>query len=187
MFRSVGAIIFGLAADRWGRKWPFIINCGLFIALELGTGFVNTYQQFLAVRAFFGIAMGGIYGNCAATALDDCPEDARGFISGLLQQGYAFGYLLCVIFNRAIADTSPHSWRALFWFGACPPVLIIIFRMLLPETEGYLAQKSLEHESAGKEFIQQGRKSIKVYWLICIYLVLIMTGMNFMSHGSQVS
>ncbi|KAI5288155.1 hypothetical protein KEM52_001281 [Ascosphaera acerosa] len=60
MFRSVGSVAFGLAADRWGRKWPFIVNNLLFIALELGTGFCNTYKQFLACRSLFGVAMGGM-------------------------------------------------------------------------------------------------------------------------------
>ena len=67
MLRSVGSIIFGLAADRYGRKWPFVINNLLFIVLELGTGFCSTYEEFLGVRALFGIAMGGLYGNAAAT------------------------------------------------------------------------------------------------------------------------
>ena len=69
MLRSVGSIIFGLAADRYGRKWPFIINNVLFIILELSTGFCSTYKQFLGVRALFGIAMGGLYGNAAATGM----------------------------------------------------------------------------------------------------------------------
>lgn len=185
MLRSVGAVIFGLAGDKWGRKWPFIANCLLFVALELGTGFVQTYQQFLGVRALFGIAMGGIYGNCAATALEDCPMEARGIISGLLQQGYAFGYLLCVVFHRAITFNTSHGWRALFWFGACPPVLIIIARALLPETDTFLAQKHLQKETPGLSFAKQGKKAMKEYWLMFIYLVLFMSGMNFMSHGSQ--
>lgn len=185
MLRSVGAIIFGLAGDKWGRKWPFIINCVLFIICELGTGFVQNYSQFLGVRAMFGIAMGGIYGNAAATALEDCPMEARGIISGLLQQGYAFGYLLCVIFNRAITINSPHSWRALFWFGACPPVLIILWRMCLPETDTFLAQKLLEREKPDGGFVHNARKAFEVYWFMFIYLVLFMSGMNFMSHGSQ--
>ena len=134
MFRSVGSIIFGIAADRYGRKWPFIVNNVLFIVLELvsqrreasvsghrgrsmtpsfersalaiaktggghgdsrlmcdifsqGTGFCQTYGQFLACRALFGIAMGGLYGNAAATALEDLPEETRGLMSGILQQG----------------------------------------------------------------------------------------------------
>lgn len=72
MLRSVGSIIFGLAADRYGRKWPFIINNLLFIVLELGTGFCSTYNEFLGVRALFGIAMGGLYGNAAATGKTLC-------------------------------------------------------------------------------------------------------------------
>ena len=63
MLRSVGAIIFGIAADRYGRKWPFVVNNLLFIVLELGTGFTYSYSSFLACRALFGIAMGGLYGN----------------------------------------------------------------------------------------------------------------------------
>ena len=98
MLRSIGSIIFGLAADRWGRKWPFIVNNVLFIVLELATGFCTDYHSFLGVRALFGIAMGGLYGNAAATALEDCPEAARGLVSGMLQQGYAFGYLLATVF-----------------------------------------------------------------------------------------
>lgn len=83
MLRAVGAISFGIVSDRWGRKWPFVMNNLLFIALELGTGFCQTYEQFLAVRALFGIAMGGLYGNATATALEDCPDAARGIISGM--------------------------------------------------------------------------------------------------------
>ncbi|KAF5115259.1 hypothetical protein DV495_000491 [Geotrichum candidum] len=189
MLRSVGAVIFGIAGDKWGRKWPFIVNCALFVVLELGTGFVQTYKQFLGVRALFGIAMGGIYGNCAATALDDCPVEARGIISGFLQQGYAFGYLLCVVFNRAITYNTSHGWRALFWFGAAPPVLIILWRMMLPETDTFKAQKHMEKEQTDNGeaggFIHNGKKAFGTYWLMFIYLVLFMAGMNFMSHGSQ--
>ncbi|KAK7206080.1 sugar transporter family protein [Myxozyma melibiosi] len=185
MLRSVGAVIFGLLSDRFGRKWPFVANCFLFIVLELGTGFVQTYKQFLGVRALFGIAMGGIYGNCAVTALDDCPLEARGIISGMLQEGYALGYLLAVIFNRALTYTTAKGWRSLFWFGAGPPVLIIIFRLCLPETDTYLAQKFVEREDKKTEFVKAAKHSVKDYWHIMIYLVILMAGFNFMSHGSQ--
>jgi len=187
MLRSVGSIVFGLAADRYGRKWPFIVNNILFIVLELGTGFCNTYNEFLGVRALFGIAMGGLYGNAAATALEDCPEAARGIISGMLQQGYAFGYLLATVFSRAFVDTVGHGWRPLFWFGAGPPVLIIIFRLCLPETKAYQERQRLREESpnAAKVFLNEGKVALKRHWLLLIYMVLLMAGFNFMSHGSQ--
>lgn len=182
MFRSVGSIAFGLAADRYGRKWPFVINNLLFIVLELGTGFCQTYKQFLACRALFGIAMGGLYGNAAATALEDCPEEARGLISGMLQQGYAFGYLLATAFARGLVNTTSHGWRPLFWFGACPPVLIIIFRLCLPETAAYNERVAVrnEHGNIGKTFIAEGKVALKRHWLLLIYLVLLMAGFNFM-------
>ncbi|KAI0127185.1 carboxylic acid transporter protein-like protein [Xylariales sp. AK1849] len=188
MFRSVGSILFGIAADRYGRKWPFIVNNVLFIVLELGTGFCQTYQQFLACRALFGIAMGGLYGNAAATALEDLPAEARGLMSGLLQQGYAFGYLLAAAFARGLVNTTSHGWRPLYWFGACPPVLLIIWRFFLGETKQYQQHQLLRSEhggSVGKTFIEEGKVALKRHWLLLTYLVLLMAGFNFMSHGSQ--
>lgn len=204
MLRSVGSIIFGIASDRWGRKWPFIVNQFLFIVLELGTGFCQTYKQFLACRALFGIAMGGVFGNAAATALEDCPSEARGIISGLLQQGYAFGYLLATAFSRALVGTTPHGWRPLYWFAACPPVLIILFRMCLPETETFRHRQATREEVRGgvaASFFSEGKVTLKRHWLLLSYLVLLMAGFNFMvrlfrkmigtlltihqSHGSQ--
>lgn len=187
MFRSVGSTIFGIAADRYGRKWPFIVNCFLFIVLELGTGFTQTYKQFLACRALFGIAMGGLYGNAAATALEDCPEAARGLISGMLQQGYAFGYLLATAFARALVNTTSHGWRPLYWFGACPPVLLIIARLFMPETDSF-KERMLVRDASGHiagTFIEEGRVAVKKHWILLTYLVLLMAGFNFMSHGSQ--
>ncbi|KAK3069559.1 Carboxylic acid transporter [Teratosphaeriaceae sp. CCFEE 6253] len=187
MFRSVGAIIFGIAADRYGRKWPFVVNNILFIVLELGTGFCQTYKQFLACRALFGVAMGGIYGNCAATAIEDVPEKARGIVSGMLQQGYAFGYLLATAFSRALVNTTPHGWRPLFWFGACPPILFIAFRLCLPETDSFIERQRVRAagHNVGKTFISEGKVALRRHWLLLIYLVLLMAGFNFMSHGSQ--
>lgn len=166
---------------------PFVVNNLLFIVLELGTGFCQTYQQFLACRALFGIAMGGLYGNAAATALEDCPQAARGIISGLLQQGYAFGYLLATAFARGLVNTTPHGWRPLYWFGACPPVLIIIFRLCLPETQAYQKRVAIREQQASVAgtFIAEGKVALKKHWLLLIYLVLLMAGFNFMSHGSQ--
>lgn len=156
-----------------------------------GTGFTQTYSQFLACRALFGIAMGGLYGNAAATALEDLPEVTRGLMSGILQQGYAFGYLLATAFARGLVNTTGHEWRPLFWFGACPPVLIIIFRLLLPETNVHQARESVRRTSdaAGtsisKTFLREGKVALKRHWLLLVYLVLLMAGFNFMSHGSQ--
>ena len=106
MLRTVGALIFGAIGDTYGRKWPYIINLSCLMVIQIGTGFVTTFQQFLGLRALFGVAMGGLFGICAAEALGDAPKKARGVLSGIFQEGYAFGYLLAVVFQRAIADTT---------------------------------------------------------------------------------
>lgn len=80
MLRTIGAFIFGYLGDKYGSKWPFVVNLILMCILQVGTGFISTFKQFLGVRALFGIIMGGIYGNATATALDDCPIKAKGFI-----------------------------------------------------------------------------------------------------------
>jgi MFS transporter, SHS family, lactate transporter len=129
MLRSVGALIFGVFSDRYGRKWPMIINLFLFIVLELGSGFTQNLTQFLAVRSLYGIAMGGLFGPAAATALEDLPYEARGLLSGLFEQGYATGYLLAALFYRALVPTTSHGWRSLFWFAFSLPHLAL-FRLL---------------------------------------------------------
>ncbi|KAI7778644.1 hypothetical protein LA080_001877 [Diaporthe eres] len=198
MLRSVGALIFGIVSDRYGRKWPMVICLVLFIILELASGFAQNLKQFLAIRSLYGIAMGGLFGPAAATALEDLPYNARGLLSGLFQQGYAMGYLLAAIFYRALVPTTTHGWRSLFWFGAGPPVLIIAFRLSLPETNAFLIMKA-EREAAiaaGEEgqhtgarglraWLKDARDSIKPNWFLFVYMVVLMTGFNSTSHGSQ--
>lgn len=91
LLRSVGAAFFGLAGDQFGRKWPMVVNMLILGLLQIATIYSATFQQFLAVRALFGLFMGGVYGNAIAMALENCPVEARGLMSGILQQGYSFG------------------------------------------------------------------------------------------------
>jgi SHS family lactate transporter-like MFS transporter len=126
--------------------------------------------------------MGGLYGNAVATALEDCPPDARGVVSGMLQVGCSFGYLLATVFSRALVGTTSHGWRPLFWFGACPPVLIIIFRLCLPENQSYIEREELRKSASSTTaaFVQEVKVAIKHHWLLFVYLVLLMAGVNFM-------
>lgn len=186
MLRPVGSVAFGVWSDSQGRKWPFVFNCLLFIVLELGTGFCNTYAQFLAARALFGIAMGGLYGNAAATALEDCPDAARGIMSGLYQGGYPLGYLLATAFARALVDTTSYGWRPLFWFSAGPPVLLLVWRLTLPETQAFRERQMIRRSApaAKNNLLRQAKKSAKNYWLTLIYMVVLMTGFTYMVSGS---
>lgn len=196
MLRSVGAVIFGLASDFYGRKWPFIVCCVLFIILEILTGFILNYKQFLGVRAMFGIAMGGMYGNAAATALENLPPRARSILSGLFLPGYNFGYLLAIVFFRGFQFSykGDQGWRALFWFSAGLPVILIVWRLCLPESPNYIELNEKRKLQVAKEldkntkFQRMKRNFMVVFrteWLMFVYLVLLMTAFNFISHGSQ--
>ncbi|KAI1812725.1 carboxylic acid transporter [Poronia punctata] len=198
MLRSVGALSFGAVADRYGRKWIMMTCLALFIVLELGSGFARTLPQFLAIRALYGIAMGGLYGPAAATALEDLPYDARGLLSGLYQGGYGTGYLLAAIFYRALVPTTTAGWRSLFYFGAGPPILIMAYRWWLPETNASQVMRAKrEHALANKQgsditaatgakaWFRDVRDSLRDNWFLFIYMVVLMTGFNSCSHGSQ--
>jgi len=191
LFRSVGAVIFGVAADRYGRKWTLVINLLLIAIFELGSSFCNTYQQFLAVRSLFGIAMGGIWGLAASTSLENIPPNARGLVSGFLQQGYAVGYLIAAVVNLTLVPDNPHTWRALYWVGTGLSVFAAIFRSLLPESRSFLEAK-LEAKSRGdtgtsptRAFLKEAKAMLKTNWKRAIWAVCLMTGFNFLSHASQ--
>lgn len=60
LLRSVGAAFFGFAGDRYGRKWPMVVNMIILGLLQICTIYSKTFQQFLAVRSLFGLFMGGV-------------------------------------------------------------------------------------------------------------------------------
>lgn len=147
----------------------------------------------------------GLFGPAAATALEDLPYEARGLLSGVFQEGYAVGYLLAAAFYRALVPTTSHGWRSLFWFGAGPPILIIAFRLWLPETNHFQVMKAereariraqqdqQQQQQDGADlratgfraFVKESSKALRANWVLLIYMVVLMTGFNSCSHGSQ--
>jgi MFS transporter, SHS family, lactate transporter len=120
-----------------------------------------------------------------AAALKDAPPEARGSLSGMLQQGYALGYLVVTVATLVFVNTTSHGWRPLYWFAACPPILIILFRLRLPETSVYLERERLRDATANANatFIAEGKISIGKNWLRVVYLILFMAGMSFTPYG----
>src|SRR5262249_31950398 len=116
-FRPVGGFIFGMMADRYGRRLPLMINIGFFAVAEICTGLAPNYTVLLIVRALFGVVMGGNWGVGASLAMEGAPTGKRGMLSGLLQEGYATGNLLAALcyfflFSRI------GNWRPLFFIGS---------------------------------------------------------------------
>jgi SHS family lactate transporter-like MFS transporter len=173
--RPIGALLFGMLADRFWRRGPLMANVVYFSIIELLSGFSQTYAQFLVLRALFGIGMGGEWGVGASLALENAPKKWRGVLSGILQSGYSIGYLLAAIASRTILPTL--GWRWMFWLGALPALLALYIRTKVPESEAWL-----EHRQA--DFLSIVRAAGKHYKLFA-YLVLLMTFMMFLSHGTQ--
>jgi SHS family lactate transporter-like MFS transporter len=174
-FRPVGALIFGMLADRFGRRAPLIANVIYFSAIEVACGFAPNYKTFLVLRCLYGIGMGGEWGVGASLAMEHAPRKWRGLLSGILQSGYSIGYLLAAIAARFVLPTL--GWRWMFWLGGLPALLALYVRTHVPESEAWRQHRvptmAAILETTGK------------HWKLFAYLVLLMTLFMFLSHGTQ--
>jgi MFS transporter, SHS family, lactate transporter len=178
MFRPLGALIFGFLGDRFGRRIPMMIDIVFYSAIELLTAFSPNFTAFLVLRALFGIGMGGEWGLGASLLMETLPAKSRGLFSGILQQGYAFGFLLAAIVYWLVF---PHfGWRGLFVAGAMPALLVLFIRTKVPESPAWQRQKA-SLARASRPFWQM----IRQHWGLFLYTILLMTAFNCMSHGTQ--
>jgi SHS family lactate transporter-like MFS transporter len=178
MFRPLGALIFGMAADRWGRRRPLMFNIVFYSLMELLSAFAPNFTIFLVLRALYGIGMGGEWGVGAALALESLPTKARGLASGILQEGYATGYLLAAV---AYYFVFPHlGWRGMFVVGVLPALLVLYIRFNVKESPVWEGGRRRPIGERGNLFRSIGKQP-----LLYLYAILLMTAFNFMSHGTQ--
>lgn len=173
--RPVGALLFGLLADRYGRRVPFMANVLFYSLIELLCGFAPNYTIFLILRALYGIGMGGEWGVGASLAMETVPKRWRGIFSGILQSGYSVGYLVAAIAARFILPA--WGWRAMFWAGAVPALLTLYIRAKVPESEAWREHR----ERSVTAIIKVVGANLKSF----AYLLVLMTLMMFLSHGTQ--
>jgi SHS family lactate transporter-like MFS transporter len=179
--RPIGAVIFGIMADRWGRRIPLMLNVIFYAFISVLSGLAPSYQIFLILRMLFGIGMGGEWGVGASLALESASPRLRGLLSGLLQEGYAIGNLLAALaFRLAYPYFNAHypgnGWRAMFFIGGLPALLSLFIRAKVKESAAWH-----EHRTDWTTY----RRSLPKHWRRFLYLVLLMTMMNFISHGTQ--
>src|SRR5438067_8906803 len=175
LFRPVGAFIFGLLADRYGRKIPLMIDLVFYSIVEVLSGLAPNFTTFLILRALFGIGMGAEWGVGASLVMEKVPARLRGVMSGLLQQGYAAGYLLAAVCYLLVF---PHwGWRPLFFIGGLPALLALFVRARVQESEVW---RQTRHET----WSHLGR-AIARNWPLFVCLVGLMALMNRVSHGPQ--
>jgi MFS transporter, SHS family, lactate transporter len=176
-FRPIGGFVFGLMADRYGRRLPLMINTGLFAIAEILTGLAPSYATLLIVRALFGVVMGGQWGVGTSLAMEKAPAGKRGMLSGLLQQGYASGNVVAAICYFLLY---PHvGWRPLFFIGSLPAIVLLLFiRFRVKESEVW------QQTQPQKVSWAQHAREIASHWKLFLYLLIFMTMMLFASHGT---
>jgi SHS family lactate transporter-like MFS transporter len=169
--------LFGLMADRYGRRVTLMVDIIAYSVFELASAFAPSLKVFLITRALFGIAMGGEWGVGAALAFETLPAEGRGFFSGLLQEGYAVGYLMAaLVFGTVFRFV---GWRGMFIIGALPAFLVIYIRTKVDESPAWL------HGQVSKKAEKQLGKDILTYFTTFLLLVVLMFAFNSFSHGTQ--
>ncbi len=173
--RPLGAFLFGRLADHYGRRPILILNIAVYSLLSFATSFVPNLLTFLLVRTAFGIGMGGVWGIGSSLAMETIRPESRGIVSGLLQSGYSTGYLLAsLVFGLLYVHI---GWRGMFAVGLLPAMMLIPYvNAKVPESPAF-------------DLSRRQRPSIvailRKHWKLTLYAIILMTGMNFFSHGTQ--
>lgn len=182
LMRPVGALIFGLWADRVGRRVPLMVDVVFYSTVGFLCAFAPNFTVLIVLRLLYGIGMGGEWGLGAALAMEKVPVERRGFFSGLLQQGYAFGYLLASIAALVVMDWLHLSWRWLFGLSIIPALISLLIRRRVQESEVWQStQDQMRLTSTRVRDVLRNGAVIRRF----VYLVLLMTAFNWMSHGTQ--
>jgi SHS family lactate transporter-like MFS transporter len=180
-FRPVGAFLFGMMADRFGRRVTLMVDIIAYSVFELASAFAPSLKVFIITRALFGIAMGGEWGVGAALAFETLPSEKRGFFSGLLQEGYAVGFLMAaLVYGTAFQYV---GWRGMFVIGALPAFLVIYIRARVDESPAWL-QGRVAKKDAKKVAGGLGKNLLTFLGPFALMTVL-MFAFNSFSHGTQ--
>jgi len=176
--RPVGAFIFGLLAERFGRKPVLMADILLYSVIEVATAFSTSIEMLLILRAIFGVAMGGEWGLGASLAFETVPIRSRGIVSGILQEGYAVGNLLAALVFWTLYDVI--GWRGMFIVGVAPAFLVVYLRLHVDESPVWEATRHTR-----ENFLAAIWNSIRGRWGLFLYVIVLMTCFNALSHGSQ--
>jgi len=194
VMRPVGAFLFGLMAEKYGRRPTMMVNIVAFSVFELASALAPTLHSFLICRALFGIAMGGVWGVGAALVMETLPPEGRGFFSGLLQEGYVIGNLLAAMLFGLLF---PHlhgtgiftNWRVMFMVGTLPVLLVFYLRFKVEESPAWVAghgQRAAQRERAFSwAYFAANLRVLIGYLPIFLFLILLMAAFTSFSHGTQ--
>jgi SHS family lactate transporter-like MFS transporter len=179
--RFVGAFIFGRIGDSWGRRPALMLDILCYSILGALAAFAPSLWVFLALRALFGIAMGGEWGLGSSLAMESIPPQSRGLVSGVLQCGYPTGFLLAAVaygllFGRTFGDYTV-GWRSMFLLSVLPAFVVLFIRTSVPESPAFVASQAHAKPNLWE--------TLNANWGLVIYMVVLMMCFNLFSHGTQ--
>ncbi|THD47487.1 MAG: MFS transporter [Bradyrhizobium sp.] len=179
--RFVGAFIFGQIGDKWGRKPALMLDIVCYSVIGAAAAFSPNLTVFLILRALFGVAMGGEWGLGSSLAMESIPPQSRGLVSGILQCGYPFGFMLAsvafgLLYGRTFGDYT-FGWRGLFLLSVLPALAVLFIRAAVPESPAFIASQSQTRPNLWD--------SIAANWQLVIYAIVLMLAFNLFSHGTQ--
>ncbi len=194
IMRPLGSVIFGIYGDKFGRKKSMIVTILGFSVATFAVGLLPTYAVvgvlapilLILVRLIQGIFAGGEWGSGAVLTIESIPKQKRGLLSGFLQSGFSFGFLLAAISFQIITIIFPgplfeeFGWRILFFTGIIPGFVALFVRLSMDESPLWIKknkENGLEKTPLRSIVFGIHRKE----FLLC---AAIMTGLVYMYHGS---
>ncbi len=174
--RPIGALIFGLLADRYGRRIPLMLNVIFFSIVEVACGFSPNFTFFLVMRTLFGIGMGGEWGVGASLAMEAAPQKWRGMLSGIVQSGYP---------GRLPARRGRRAIRA----ARVGLAMDVLARRRCPRCWRSISGRACRNRKPGSSIARPSTGAVlrmrRGEWKLFVYLVVLMVFMMFLSHGTQ--
>jgi SHS family lactate transporter-like MFS transporter len=182
VMRPVGAYLFGLWADRVGRRIPLIVDVCFYSLVGFLCAFAPNFTVLFILRLLYGIGMGGEWGLGAALTMEKVPRERRGFFSGILQAGYSAGYLLAALAFLLVHSALGLNWRWLFVLSIVPALISLIIRTRVKESEVWETTRDrMQKKNTSIKAVFFNAKVVRRF----VYLVLLMAAFNWMSHGTQ--
>jgi SHS family lactate transporter-like MFS transporter len=187
IFRVAGGIGAGTAADRWGRKGPLMFSILWYSVFAFLSGFSTSYGMLFALRALFGIGMGGVWAAGMPLTLEHWPAHLRGTASGMMQSGYSLGFLLSSLvfeFVYPLVNTSTDlGWRTMMWLGVLPAFLVLFIMKGVKESPVWLERQRHLRESRRRESLSLVRLFKRDLIWTTLHTSILMGAFLFMYHS----
>ncbi len=157
LISAVGGWLAGLLADRFGRTRVLQITILWFALFTFLSGFTNSFWQLLLTRGLQGLGFGGEWAVGSVLMGEAIRAQHRGKAVGTVQGGWAIGWGIAAICYTVLFSVLPAAtaWRAMFWIGILPALLVFYIRRNVPEPEVFSQTRAREVKSGeGSHFLE---------------------------------